>query len=474
MRLAQHLSGLATVLAMVVALPSALAADRALLIGVGKYENPSANLPGVDLDIAIMKEVAEGLGFSPANIKTLMDGEATLANVRATLDSWLIKGTGASDRVLIYYSGHGAPVPDESGDESDGVDETLTMHDVTLVTRNGRKTLSGVMLDDEFGQTLARLKSDKILVLVDACHSGTVTKSFRLNSRSLRADSGVEKFFSYEGMPLATRGNFAPVSKELNGRYIAVLAAGDDEKSIATARGSVFTLGIKESLILAKENTAKALTPRVMHEVSSQFVANNVPADRLFHPQLAGNPALADASLRMMQSGGSGKGPVWRKVEELAATGSPMRIAVSDGKATHYEGDKLLLSVAVPQAGYLNIINVGPDDVPTVLFPNEHHPDNQVRAETLNLPTERMNFDLVARAPFGNSLTVAVLSQKPINLYQSADGNRDAKGNLESAFGRLSEDGLKEMRSYRAETRNSGYVVGKLETRVCRNAATCQ
>ena len=57
----------------------AWAANRALLIGISKYEHPEQikTLPGIDLDLDNMREVAGRMGYKPAQIKTLRDKSRT-------------------------------------------------------------------------------------------------------------------------------------------------------------------------------------------------------------------------------------------------------------------------------------------------------------------------------------------------------------------------------------------------------------
>ena len=50
------------------------AADRALIVGVGKFADSRMDLPGIDLDVRLMQEVAERLGFT--KIRTLTDAAA--------------------------------------------------------------------------------------------------------------------------------------------------------------------------------------------------------------------------------------------------------------------------------------------------------------------------------------------------------------------------------------------------------------
>lgn len=38
---------------------------------------------------------------------------------------WLVSGAARGDSLFFHYSGHGGSVPDDDGDEEDGMDETL-------------------------------------------------------------------------------------------------------------------------------------------------------------------------------------------------------------------------------------------------------------------------------------------------------------------------------------------------------------
>src|SRR5215470_13874564 len=78
------------------------ARPRALLIGVADV--PNNELPGIDLDIDNMKKVAGVMGFASGDVKVLFNQQATYANVRQTLATWVREGVGPNDHVLIYFS----------------------------------------------------------------------------------------------------------------------------------------------------------------------------------------------------------------------------------------------------------------------------------------------------------------------------------------------------------------------------------
>ena len=164
------------VLAMLCALAGAslaAAADRALIVGIGKFADSSMNLQGIDLDVKLMQEVADLLGFQ--EIRTLADADATYDGFVREFEQWLIQGTRDGDRVMVYVSSHGTRVPDDNGDENDQQDEVLVVHDSRQ--RNGK--LETFLRDDEFSALLRRLRSRDVLVLIDACNSGTVYKTIR-------------------------------------------------------------------------------------------------------------------------------------------------------------------------------------------------------------------------------------------------------------------------------------------------------
>jgi hypothetical protein len=435
--------------------------DRALLLGVGEYADPGSNLPGIDLDVAIMEEVARTLNFRPEQVRVMMDENVTLKSVDRAVEDWLVKGVSADDRVLIYYSGHGAQIPDESGDEDDGADEVLTMHDVRRVTRNGRPTLAGVLVDDHFQALLKQVPSQDVLVLIDACHSGTATKNIGLEPRHMGLSQAKVKFLYYPGMPETEEKSFSVESRaSVRSGYVAIAAAQDDERSLASAKGSIVTLGVRES-VRGAARERQELTPEKLTDEAARFVAANVPAQNLFHPRLGGDQRLARRPLRIADIG-QGRGTVRGRIEEILRRSGPLQ--VTSNKPRLPVGELVEFEIDVPRAGYLNVIDVGPDDEPTILFPNGDHPDNRVEPGKIRLGSQQMNFDIRATEPAGPSLVVAILTEEAVDLRATASGPRSKDGSLTSLLSTLSPLGLKTLgdRSLQAESRNK-VLAGKVE-----------
>lgn len=130
---------------------------------------------------------------------------------------------------------------------------------------------------------------------------------------------------------------------------------------------------------------------------------------------------------------------LWRETE--AAVRLAGGLTVQANKAALRDGESLVLTVELPNAGYLNIVSLNPQGVPTVLFPNQVHQDNKVEPGRFTLPTAQMNFEFRAAAPYGPSLVAAFLTSEPVDLFQLGDAARDAAGVIRDRFARWSERG---------------------------------
>ena len=123
------------------------------------------------------------------------------------LGVWLPGATRPGDRVAIYYSGHGSQVDDESGDEQDGKDETFVPTDYG---RNGERA-EDMLLDDELANALNQLRDRQIVLIVDSCNSGTVTKSLQVDALNARA-----RYLTFRTTTKGIVRDEEPISEEIN------------------------------------------------------------------------------------------------------------------------------------------------------------------------------------------------------------------------------------------------------------------
>lgn len=146
---------------------------RALVIGLGEQQDKTWSKINGDKDIAYVVEYLRKAGY--IDIKTLTNKQATKKAIVTELHM-LAKECQRGDIVYVHFSGHGQQMKDVNGDERDGLDECWIPYDAykTPCRKDyGEKHLS----DDEINILLKNIRakigqSGKILVVVDACHSG--------------------------------------------------------------------------------------------------------------------------------------------------------------------------------------------------------------------------------------------------------------------------------------------------------------
>lgn len=438
----------------------AAAADRALIVGIGnfKYAGPDIpNLPGIDLDVNLMQEVADLLGFE--EIRTLTDTDATYDGFVREFEQWLIEGTRDGDRVLVYVSSHGSYTPDDNGDESDGRDEILILHD----TRARDKKWETFLRDDDFNTLLRRVPSRDVLVLIDACNSGTAYKAIRLGNASLGEREAYTKFVDYPGIPVnyGGRADEAAVDKGVGvaGRavnFAFLAAAADEELAVATGAGSVFTLGLRE-VIKKAAHARQVLTVKDLQRGVASYIESKLSPEKVHRPQLGGNSNLLEKSLRLVVPSQGGR--IWRQLEALAGRGTALSIKAN--RSDYRLDEEVIFTIDVPHAGYLNVVSVDSQDEAAVLFPNKHHSNNRVQEGLFTLPTDHMDFYFYARKPTGDNLTVAFLTKRKMDLYEDAVEGRNAKGELTVDFALLSAKAIQRGVGV-ASRQDPSYAAGKL------------
>jgi hypothetical protein len=100
----------------------------------------------------------------------LVNEKATLARTEDLIRVRLPAATRAGDEVFLYWSGHGGRVKDPTGRERDGMSEYLVPYDGKLGTV--AQVRSSMLLDVTFARWVQALEGRKVIVILDACHSG--------------------------------------------------------------------------------------------------------------------------------------------------------------------------------------------------------------------------------------------------------------------------------------------------------------
>ncbi|XP_062201217.1 metacaspase-1-like [Phragmites australis] len=151
--------------------PPAHGRKRAVVCGIS-YRYSRHELKGCINDAKCMRHLLmTRFNFPDDSIIMLNEEQSdpykipTKHNIRMAMH-WLVQGCQPGDSLVFHYSGHGAQQRNYSGDEADGLDETLCPLDFET---------QGMIVDDEINTALVRQLPHgvKLHALIDACHSGT-------------------------------------------------------------------------------------------------------------------------------------------------------------------------------------------------------------------------------------------------------------------------------------------------------------
>lgn len=142
----------------------------ALIVGVSKFAQPRINLkyPAKDAkDLATF--LTTEANFAPDHVKLLVDEQATKERVLAELgDKWLPRRARPNDLVLIFISSHGS----SSKADLEGLNY-LVMHN----TDPDSLYATGLPLADLANAIKQRVHSNRVVLIIDACHSGAADPS---------------------------------------------------------------------------------------------------------------------------------------------------------------------------------------------------------------------------------------------------------------------------------------------------------
>ena len=168
------------------------------------YKGWSGPLRGCENDARAMQAIADAQGFTS---RLLLGADATRPSLLAAMDR-AAADLGADDLLLLTFSGHGASLPDRSGDEPDQRDEAWCLHD-------------GLLIDDEIHHRLCTFAAGvRVLVVSDSCFSGSVTRDDQTTPTTARVRH-----------PAALRNGSAaaPGRRAPGARVRALLRANADE-----------------------------------------------------------------------------------------------------------------------------------------------------------------------------------------------------------------------------------------------------
>lgn len=126
-----------------------------IAIDAASYAGWDGACPGCDIDAQGLYAWSRDIG---ASSRLMLNSGATIAKWKAAITA-AATPLKRGNLLIITLSGHGGQIPDDNGDEADGLDETSCLWD-------------GQLRDDDFLALLTTLPHGlRILIISDQCHS---------------------------------------------------------------------------------------------------------------------------------------------------------------------------------------------------------------------------------------------------------------------------------------------------------------
>lgn len=154
------------------------------------------------------------------------------------------------------------------------------------------------------------------------------------------------------------------------------------------------------------------------------------------HARYASVVALAMGAMSMVSAPSYAEAPANMSALHGLVQQTP-GLTVNQGRPAYKVGDVVEVEINVPAAGWLNILQVGPDDKVTLLFPNKYSKgENEVDAGVFRVGAKcEQNstpgcFKFVAGEPTGTSLVAAVWTSEKLNLWEKVPPSTKKSGPL--------------------------------------------
>lgn len=418
------------------------AKKHAVIVGVADYPNANSLRGPVEDANNMHSLLVETFGYQKDEIKLLTEGKATRRNILSTLQDWLVNDTQPGDDVLFYFSGHGFQVEDKNKDEDDNKDEAIAAYDVATDEHGG---FVNMITDDEIGDIFKQINDREVTVIIDSCHSGTLTRGGLLNS----ADGQYDKTLKIAHLGGAASKTYN-VSKEMvvAHRKEESFIGGDQKRAVWSAvsswqkalvdfethNGSVFTnlyiKGVRDKK--ADRNNDSVITRSELldfiRDGSTAFCERNTKQCKTgLTPTLETTKDLfvedilsEDVSVASVSNA--------QYIDQALVSGNELVTVTVLPGATVKAGQHMQVRVNSQVDGYLMIFDVRDSGELVQLFPNEmvsqkHQNGKITRNEDMFVPGKGYGFRYEAFDPGSSGRIYAIVSEDrlPDNVATQKD-----------------------------------------------------
>lgn len=391
------------------------AVTHALIMSIGEYQAGVTPLTGVKEDMTSARKIAHQLGVKDGDILQFHDSELTLEGMRKAFDKFL-KQVGTNDEVFVYYSGHGGREyvkdPEERCAES-------------LVTVDGR-----YFTDAELSARLHELsgKAKRLIVFIDACHSGGVTT--RGVHQSGKPSRFKPKYWS-KGMTDACSKPTNVIEQNIGQKTRSVGSGDQNYVYVSASRNDEVSLDEPGKGGLATQEWVKCISGEAVDSDGSGALSadeiRNCAQLRInkalegedevkpHHITIIGN-ANAVLALNETPKGSNAKAASpYGTLKDIYNSRDDRRVVTLKAEKTVLQigQDKVEFSLNSTHSGYVYLLMVGSDGKTfDLLFPNALDNGHYIEpGEVLKLPAP--NWEIVAQGPKGKDHLLAIVSDSP-------------------------------------------------------------
>lgn len=158
----------------------------ALVVGVSTFKDSSINLKFAAKDATDFKNfLINNQKFKPDHVKLLTNESASRENIIGMLgEKWLATHVKPDDMVVVYVSSHGSAAADQAGGTN-----FLIAHD----TNKNSLAATGIPMQWLTSIVAEQVRSNRIILILDVCHSGSVSEGQKGLTRTAGIDANALK-----------------------------------------------------------------------------------------------------------------------------------------------------------------------------------------------------------------------------------------------------------------------------------------
>ncbi|MBX9690237.1 MAG: caspase family protein [Candidatus Obscuribacterales bacterium] len=228
----------------------------ALVIGISKFGKSELNLKHSDKDASDFAAfLVRDAHFKEDHVKVLLNEKATRKNILSDLGSkWLPRVAAPDDLVVLFISSHGSP----SEMDREGVNY-LVAYD----TDPDDLYASGIEMQELMRMIKSRVHSDRVVIVLDACHSGATKASAKGLVREANIDAkiiaqGTGQLVIASSEPNQQSWEF---KSQENSVFTKCLIEGLQKNGSATTLGEAFAFASKKVENTVLKERGKLQTP---------------------------------------------------------------------------------------------------------------------------------------------------------------------------------------------------------------------